>query len=217
VKESADVSVDHDLVTRRWAAADEDAEAVLANEESLLRVSSWSRWSLGLGSLSLLVVTVGVVVLPRGDGDAVHLVVGLSMVAAALAVVILRTIQGNRVRRRLGMAYPTVTTVLTRRERQAVERAVTCRNPVPADRRRIVRAAAVLRADPLRVEQPLWYAALWSTLGLASASDFPIGALYEVSAVLVIVGTGIVGADVLRVRRALRAAPTPWDTPAPAA
>ena len=211
---SGDVSIDQDLVTRRWAAADRDARAVLADEGSLLRVSAWSRWSLGLGVLALLVVTVGFVVLPRGDDDTLHVVAGLSVVGVALGVVVVRTIQGNRVRGRLGMAYPTVTTVLTSRERQAVQRAVTGRTPVPADRRRVVRAAALLRADLLRVEQPLWYATVWSALVLgAGSSDFPLGALYAVSAVLVLVGAGVVGADVFRVRRVLRAGATPEDAP----
>lgn len=191
---------------------------MLAEEDSLLRVSAWSRWSLGLGVLALLVVTVGFVVLTRGDDDAPHLVVGLSVVGAALVVVVVRTIQGNRVRGRLGMSYPTVTTVLSSRERQAVQRAVIGRTPVPADRRRVVRAAAVLRADLLRVEQPLWYATVWSALVLAAgSSDFPLGALYAVSAVLVIVGAGVVGGDVFRVRRVLRAGPTRKDAPGSAA
>ncbi|MDY1005679.1 hypothetical protein [Curtobacterium sp. CFBP9011] len=208
------MSIDQDLVTRRWAAADRDAEAVLAEEDSLLRVSAWSRWSLGLGVLALLVVTVGFAVLPRGDDDTLHVVAGLSVVGVALGVVVVRTIQGNRVRGRLGMAYPMVTTVLTSRERQAVQRAVTGRTPVPADRRRVVRAAALLRADLLRVEQPLWYATVWSALVLgAGSSDFPLGALYAVSAVLVLVGAGVVGADVFRVRRVLRAGATPEDAP----
>lgn len=187
---------------------------MLAEEDSLLRVSAWSRWSLGLGVLALLVVTVGFVVLPRGDDDAPHLVVGLSVVGAALVVLVVRTIQGNRVRGRLGMSYPTVTTVLSSRERQAVQRAVIGRTPVPADRRRVVRAAAVLRADLLRVERPLWYGTVWSALVLgAGRSDFPLGALYAVSAVLVLVGAGVVGADVFRVRRVLRAGATPEDAP----
>lgn len=208
------MSIDQDLVSRRWAAAAHDAEAVLADEGSLLRVSAWSRWSLCLGVLALLVVTVGFVVLPRGDDDAPHLIVGLSVVGAAVVVVVVRTIQGNRARGRLGMAYPTVTTVLSSRERQAVQRAVIGRTPVPADRRRVVRAAAVLRADLLRVEQPLWYATVWSALVLgAGSSDFPLGALYAVSAVLVLVGAGVVGADVFRVRRVLRAGATPEDAP----
>lgn len=208
------MSIDQDLVSRRWAAADRDARAVLAGEGSLLRVSAWSRWSLGLGVLALLLVTVGFVVLPRGDDDTLHVVAGLSVVGVALVVVVVRTIQGNRVRGRLGMAYPTVTTVLTSRERQAVQRAVTGRTPVPADRRRVVRAAALLRADLLRVEQPLWYATVWSALVLgAGSSDFPLGALYAVSAVLVLVGAGVVGADVFRVRRVLRAGATPEDAP----
>lgn len=191
---------------------------MLAEEDSLLRVSAWSRWSLGLGVLALLIATVGFVVLPRGDDDAPHLVVGLSVVGAALVVLVVRTIQGNRVRGRLGMAYPTVTTVLSSRERQAVQRAVIGRTPVPDDRRRVVRAAAVLRADLLRVEQPLWYATVWSALVLAAgSSDFPLGALYAVSAVLVIVGAGVVGADVFRVRRVLRAGPTRKDAPGSAA
>lgn len=194
---------------------------MLAEEDSLLRVSAWSRWSLGLGVLALLIATVGFVVLTRGDDDAPHLVVGLSVVGAALVVLVVlvvRTIQGNRVRGRLGMSYPTVTTVLSSRERQAVQRAVIGRTPVPADRRRVVRAAAVLRADLLRVEQPLWYATVWSALVLAAgSSDFPLGALYAVSAVLVIVGAGVVGADVFRVRRVLQAGPTRKDAPGSAA
>lgn len=190
---------------------------MLANQESLLRVSAWSRWSLVLAALALLVVTVGFVALPRGDADGARYVIAMVVAGVALVAVVVRSVRSVRVRGRLGTAHPTVMTVLTARERQAVNRAVAGRASAPVDRRRIVRAAAVLRADTLRIERPIWFGALSSALVLgssSSSSDRVIGILYGVSAVLFVVGAAIAWADVLRVRRALRAVPGPWDAPA---
>jgi hypothetical protein len=204
------------MVMRRWAAADDDAERVLADEQSLLRIGASMRWSLTLGLVAVVVAAVGFVVLP-GDGRSRFVVMVIIVVAAILSV-ILRTVQGARARGRTGTAYPTVTTVLTARERHAVNRAVGGRGPAPIDRRRIVRATAVLRADLLRVEQPIWYAALWAGLALGYPSPGSVMVVLSfVSAVLGLIASVVPLVDVVRVRRSLRATPAPWDVDAPAA
>ncbi|WIB16160.1 hypothetical protein DEJ34_03215 [Curtobacterium sp. MCPF17_050] len=204
-----------DLVTRRWAAADEDAERVLAHEQSLLRVTPWTRWSLGLGLAALLAAIAGFVLLPRGEDDVAHLVVGMVLVGAAVVSVVVRLVVAARSRRVVGTAFPTVTTVLSAQERHAVARAVDGRVRAPEDRLRIVRAAAVLRAAPHRIEEMTWYSLLWAALALGSSSAAPVGgALYCVAAVLSAGAAVYAGLDVARVRRALRSSPTPWEAAA---
>jgi hypothetical protein len=208
------VSID-DLVTRRWAAADEDAGRVLAHEESLLRVTPWTKWSFALGPVALLVAVVGLVLLPRGEDDGAHFVIAMVLVGAVVATVIVRLVVAARRRRVVGTAFPTVTTALSARERHAVARAVDGRVSAPQDRLRIVRAAAVLRAAPDKSEQLTWYSALWAALALGSSTAAPWGgALYGVAAVFSAGAAVYAGLDVVRVRRALRSSPTPWEAAA---
>ncbi|PYY49693.1 hypothetical protein [Curtobacterium sp. MCBD17_023] len=208
------MSVD-DLVTRRWAAADDDAERVLAHEQSLLRVTPWAKWSLGLGLAALLVAIAGLVLLPRGEDDEAHFVVAMVLVGATVASVVVRLVVAARSRRVVGTAFPTVTTVLSARERHAVALAVDGRVRAPEDRLRIVRAAAVLRAAPDKTEQSTWYSALLAALAVGSSTAAPLGgALYGVAAVLSAGAALYAGLDVARVRRALRSSPTPWEAAA---
>ena len=210
------MSIDQDLVTRRWAASDADAVLVLAHEGSLLRVGAWTRWSLAFGVLALLLAVVGLVALPRGEDDQARLVVAMICTVMPFGALTAGTIRGVRARGRLGTAYPTVTTVLSGRERHAVNRAVDGRGPVPTDRRRVVRAAAVLRSDLFRIEQSVWIAVLPAALALGlSSSSGPVIALSLASVVAVLGTAAYAWFDVVRVRRALRATPAPWDVVTP--
>lgn len=198
---------------RRWAAADEDAERVLAHEGSLLAVTPWTRWSVALGVGALVVVGVGSVALPRSEADGTRVAVAAAVAALAVVAFVVGAVRSARVRRPIRTAFPTVTTALSGRERHAVARAVDGRIAAPDDRLRIVRATAVLRAAADRVEQALWLAVLVTTMVLgASAERSPI---LWLGAVLAVVALGIALVtwfDVARVRRALQT--TPWESAA---
>ncbi|PZE65312.1 hypothetical protein [Curtobacterium sp. MCBD17_021] len=212
------MSIDQDLVARRWAAADADAERVLAHEQRLLRVTPWTRWSLGLGLVALLIAVVGLFLLPRGEDDGAHFTIAMVLATAAIASVIVRAVVTTRSRRDVGTAFPTVTTALSARERHAIARAVRGRVRAPQDRLRIVRAVAVLRAAPDQVERLIWYSAFWFALALGSSTAAPLGgALYCVAAVFSAGAAVYAWFDVARVRRALRTSPAPWDVSVPAA
>jgi hypothetical protein len=205
-----DMTIDQDLVARRWAAADADAERVLADEQWFLEVSRSTRLSTGIGLLVIVVALVGFLVLPRGDDDMAHGVLGMILSAAALAAAVAHGVAAQRRRRVRGQAYPTVTTVLGARERHAIARAADGRVTAPEDRLRIVRAAAVNRADAGRIAGAVWLTALYSSTVLTVGSTAAgMLVLYGVVATIGAAQTGWTVFDVVRVRRYLRRTATP--------
>jgi hypothetical protein len=209
------VSIDQDSVSRRWAAADAEADRVLAHEQALVRVGAWTRWNVALGVVTLVLAVLGMVVLPRGEEDETHFTVSMALVGLAFVSVLACSFRSARVRRRTGAMYPTVTTVLSARERHAVARAVDGRTAAPVDRLRVVRAAAVLRSVPDQVERGVWLCALWAAAALgASTEQSPVGWLYVVAGVAWAAVTLHAWFDMARIRRALRKTPAPWEAAA---
>lgn len=204
------MTIDQDLVARRWAAADADAERVLDDERWFLDVPRSTSASIGIALAAVVVALVAFLVLPRGDDDVARIVLGAVLAAAGIASVVARGVAAFRRRRFRGQAYPTVTTVLTPRERHAIARAADGRATPPEDRLRVVRAAAVLRADAGRIAEALWLTTVYSSFVLVSeSSGAGIGALYGIAAAAGAVQTGWTWFDVARVRRYLRRAEAP--------
>jgi hypothetical protein len=205
------MTIDQDLVARRWAAADADAERVLADERWFLEVRRPTVVSIGVGLIAVVVVLVGFLVLPRGDDDAARIVLGAVLAIAGLVALVVRGVIVYRRRRLRGQAYPTVTTVLAPRERHAIARAADGRATPPEDRLRIVRAAAVLRSDAGRIAEALWLPTVYSSSFLLMSGTYAagMGVLYSVLAAVGAVQAGWTWFDVVRVRRYLRRTATP--------
>lgn len=202
------MTIDQDLVARRWAAADADAERVLDDERWFLDVSRAVRVSIAIALVAFVVVCFGCFVTPRGVGQQAAPVVAGVVVALALASTVWVIITDHRRRRFRGQAYPTVTSMLSARERRAIARAVNDRGAAPDDRARVVRAAALLRTDARRVDQALWLAVLWAAGALGALSeDAPLAVMYFVAAALTLIGAGWTWFDVARVRRYVREQP----------
>jgi hypothetical protein len=204
------MTIDQDLVARRWAAADADAERVLDDERWFLEVRRPTVVSIGVGLIAVVVALVGFLVLPRGEDDAARIVLGAVLAIAGVAALVVRGVVGYRRRRFRGQAYPSVTTVLTPRERYAIARAADGRATPPDDRLRIVRAAAVLRSDAGRIAEVLWLLTVYSSFLLMSGSyTAVVGVLYGVVAAVGAVRAVWTWFDVARVRRYLRRTATP--------
>ncbi len=204
------MTIDQDLVARRWAAADADADRVLEDERWFLEVRRPTAVSIGVGLTAVVVALVGFLVLPRGEDDAARIVLGAVLAIAGVIALVARGVIVSRRRRLRGQAYPTVTTVLAPRERHAIARAADGRATPPEDRLRIVRAAAVLRSDAGRIAEVLWLATVYSSFLLMSGSYAAVvGVLYGVVAAVGAVQAGWTWFDVARVRRYLRRTMTP--------
>jgi hypothetical protein len=202
------MTIDQDLVARRWAAADADAERVLADERWFLQGSRAVRVSITIALVALVGVGVGFFVTPRGNGQHAGPVVAVVVVALSLASTVWVTITDYRRRRFRGQAYPTVTSMLSARERHAIARVASGRGTAPDDRARVVRAAALLRTDARRVDQALWLAVLWAAVALGALSeDAPLAVMYFVAGALTLIRAGWTWFDVARVRRFLRERP----------
>jgi hypothetical protein len=125
----------------RWARADEQARVVLAAE----RPRRFPVLAVAALVAVVLVVVLGVALAtppdsaPRWTVAVVGAVLGLAMVGVDVA----RTVRGRRRRPEL---LPVISS-LTGREQRAVGRAVHGRVVAPADRLRVVRAAAVQTAS----------------------------------------------------------------------
>lgn len=204
------MTIDQDLVARRWAAADADAERVLCDERWFLDVPRAVRGRIAIALVALAVTVGWSSAVPRDVDQRARSVVAGGIVVVALVAFVWVVVVGYRRRLARGQAFPTVTSMLPAGERQAIARGAIGRGTMPGDRVRVVRAAALLRSDAHRIEQALWMAVLWAALALgASSEDLPLQPMYVVAAALTLVGVAVTWFDVARVRRYLRRTAAP--------